>query len=273
MSIARVLGIALDVLFGTREFCPACGRPGNAHSLCSECMALIPMARPPICSVCGTPLRGGVERDDDAEHEVCMGCRGLRHYFEHARAPAVYEGAAQQHVHDLKYRARVEIVPALSAMMATCAIHTGMANTCDCAAPVPLHPDRLARRGFNQAELLARSVASLLGITLIPEALSRRASTGTQTFLDRRHRRDNVLRAFVCDEPARVAGRTVMLIDDVITSGATADGCARALLRSGASRVYVLTFAVSVADARDWAPNRNPGSAVHTGQRRMEGRM
>lgn len=253
MGIARICGIALDVLFGARGSCPACGRPGSARSLCGECMAMIPMVCPPMCSVCGTPLRGGVT-GDEVEREVCMGCRGIRHYFERARAPAIYEGAARQHVHDIKYRARVEIVPALSAMMARCAIRTGMANLCDCAVPVPLHPDRLIRRGFNQAELLARSVAPLLGIRLISGALSRRAFTGTQTFLDRRHRRDNVLRAFVCDKPASVAGCTVMLVDDVLTSGATADGCARALLRSGVSRVYVLTFAVSVADARDWAP-------------------
>lgn len=252
VSVARILGIAMDVLFGAREPCPACGRLGSASSLCSECAALIPMARPPMCSVCGTPLRGGAGRGD-AEREVCVGCRGIRRYFECARAPAIYEGAAREHVHDLKYRARVEIVPALSKMMALLAISTGVADKCDCAVPVPLHPDRLARRGFNQAELLARSVAMLLGIPMIPGALSRRASTGTQTFLDRKHRRDNVLRAFVCDEPARVAGRTVLLIDDVITSGATADGCARALLRSGASRVSVLAFAVSVADERDWA--------------------
>jgi ComF family protein len=266
MSLARILGIALDVLFGARESCPACGRLGSANSLCSECMALIPMACPPMCSVCGTPLRGGAGCDD-AEREVCAGCRGIGHYFECARAPAIYEGAAREHVHDLKYRARVEIVPALSKMMALLAIRSGMAAKCDSAVPVPLHPDKLARRGFNQAELLARSVAMLLGIPMISGALSRRASTGTQTFLDRRHRRDNVLRAFACDEPARVAGRTVLLIDDVITSGATADGCARALLRSGASGVRVLAFAVSVADERDWALSRNPGSTVQTRER------
>ncbi len=256
MSLARVFGVALDTLFGARQSCPACGRSGNADSLCSECMALIPVARAPICSVCGTPLRGGA-RCDDAEQRVCAGCRGIRHYFECARAPAIYEGAAREHVHDLKYRARVEIVPALSKMMALLAVSTGMANECDSAVPVPLHPDKLARRGFNQSELLARYVAALLGIPMIPGALSRHASTGTQTFLDRKHRRDNVLRAFACDEPARVAGCTVLLIDDVITSGATADGCARALLRSGASRVRVLAFAVSVADERDWALHRN----------------
>ncbi len=260
MSIARVCGVALDVLFGARGSCPACGRPGSARALCGECMALIPMVCPPACSLCGTPLRAGAA-GDEVGCEVCTGCRGTRHYFERARAPAVYEGAAREHVHDLKYRARVEIAPALSMMMARCAIRAGMADPCHCAVPVPLHPDKLDRRGFNQAELLARSVASLIGIPLIPGALSRHASTGTQTLLDRQQRRGNVLRAFVCDEPAGVAGRTVLLIDDVLTSGATADGCARALLRSGASRVHVLTFAVSVADERDWVAE--PRGALH----------
>lgn len=262
MNLTRLCSVVLDVLFGERHFCPACGRVGSAQAFCGECTARIPKVSSPACRVCGTPLRGRALAGSDAQEaqdarearHVCTGCRLTRRYFECARAPAIYEGAAREHVHDLKYRARVEIVPALSRTMALCAIRHAMADWCDCVAAVPMHPDKLARRGFNQAELLARAVASLLGAPLIPGALSRREYTGTQTFLDRQNRRGNVLNAFVCDEPAAVADARILLVDDVLTSGATADGCARALLRSGASGVNVLTFAVSVADMRDWNP-------------------
>ncbi len=266
MNLTRFCSVVLDTLFGERQFCPACGRSGSAQAFCNECMARIPRVSSPACSVCGTPLRGAASAGGENEERhapsdtprgaprVCAGCRFTHRYFACARAPAVYEGAAREHVHDLKYRARVEIVPALSRMMATCAIRQAMADWCDCVVAVPLHPHKLARRGFNQAELLAGAVASLLGAPLIPGALSRRESTGTQTFLDRQNRQDNVRHAFTCDEPGAVAGRRVLLVDDVLTSGATADGCARGLLRSGASGVKVLTFAVSVADERDWSP-------------------
>lgn len=252
------------VLFGSEFRCPACGRLADASGMCKACKGRIPYVLPPICSLCGVPLRvvgGGNGRHTlpNEGHQFCMGCLTGNHYFCRARAVAVYDGAARDHVHELKYRARTELAPALARMMAEVAICDGMAAECDCVVPVPLHHEKAARRGFNQAELLARDVGLLLGIPVEVGALHRRERGGSQTFLDKRHRRANVVRAFLCHFPSVVAGRCVLLVDDVLTSGATADGCGRALLMAGAAKVYVLTFGVSIADERDWLRVRQSG--------------
>ncbi len=96
----------------------------------------------------------------ESSNPLCAGCLTQNHYFCRARAVAVYDGAARDHVHELKYRARTELAPALARMMAEVAICDGMAAECDCVVPVPLHYEKAARRGFNQAELLARDVGS-----------------------------------------------------------------------------------------------------------------
>lgn len=244
------------VLFGSELRCPACGRPADSDGMCKACKGRIPYVLPPVCSLCGVPLRGaggdGKHALPNQGNPLCAGCLTQNHYFCRARAVAVYDGAARDHVHELKYRARTELAPALARMMAEVAICDGMAAKCDCVVPVPLHYEKAARRGFNQAELLARDVGLLLGIPMEAGALHRKERGGSQTFLDKSHRRANVVRAFSCHFPSVVAGRNVLLVDDVLTSGATADGCVRALLMAGAAKVYVLTFGVSVADERDW---------------------
>jgi ComF family protein len=238
------------VLFGSELRCPVCGRLADRNGMCKACKGRIPYVLPPICSLCGVPLR--IEGGANQDNPLCVGCLTSNHYFYRARAVAVYDGAARDHVHELKYRARTELAPALARMMAEVAICDGMAAECDCVVPVPLHPEKAARRGFNQAELLARDVGLFLGMPVEAGALHRKERGGSQTFLDKRNRRANVVRAFSCHVPSAVAGGNVLLVDDVLTSGATADGCGRALLMAGAAKVYVLTFGVSVADGRDW---------------------
>jgi ComF family protein len=109
--------------------------------------------------------------------------------------------------------------------------------------PVPLHGRRRRRRGFNQAELLARALGRLRGVEVVPRALRRRVDTPSQTGLTAAGRRRNVVGAFVVDHPRRVMGRCVVLVDDVYTTGATARACATALKRAGAREVGLLTLA------------------------------
>lgn len=264
IQLSRFRDFVDTVLFGRELRCASCGRIADRSGMCSQCKERIAYVLPPVCSLCGTPLRllGPKTRGEPAsnpENQVCSGCAMTRHYFERARAVAVYNGAARDHIHELKYRARTELVAPLARMMAEVAIGDGMAGECQCVVPVPLHPEKAARRGFNQAQLLAEDVGRLLGIPLEAKALQRQRSAGSQTFLDRRDRRANVIQAFLCPFPALVSQRNVLLVDDVLTSGATADGCSRALLMAGAAKVYVLTFGVSVADERDWF--EAPGSS------------
>ncbi|MEA4884434.1 MAG: ComF family protein [Clostridia bacterium] len=249
MTFAAVVDTLQDVVFGRDSRCVICGRRSPRGGMCGECIGRIPLVLPPVCQLCGTPLRLAQPASGPL---LCSGCHGANHYFERARAAAVYDGAAREHVQDLKYRGRVEIAPVLARMMARAAVADGMVRSIDVIVPVPLHPDRAIRRGYNQAELLAHGVGACLGVRVAPAALERHASTGTQTHLHRRDRRSNVIHAFTCAKPSHISGRAVLLIDDVFTSGATADGCCRSLLRAGAASVRVLAFAVSVADERDW---------------------
>jgi ComF family protein len=236
-----------DMVFGESTSCPVCGRVSRPGELCRACVARIPVVTPPVCRICGVPLRL-----EGAKRGECVVCARGGRYFKLARAAAIYEGAARDYVHDLKYRGKVELAAPLGRLMAICAGRARGALACDAVVPVPLHPAKVLRRGYNQAELLAYEVGKALGVPAQPECLVRTVDTPAQAGLERDARRRNALRAFQAGVPARVAGRSVLLIDDVLTSGGTADGCARALLRVGAKDVVVVTFAVSVADGRDW---------------------
>lgn len=183
---------------------------------------------------------------------MCAGCREGKHYFSKARAAVVYDGVSCEMVQELKYRARLELAGPMAAVMADVALRERMAVKCDVIVSVPMHPLKEAKRGYNQAAVLANHVGNMLGIPVESDALSRRIQVDTQTHLAREARRINADGSFVCSKPGIVNGKRCMLVDDVLTSGSTADGCARALLRAGAGCVEVLTFAVSVADARDW---------------------
>jgi ComF family protein len=146
-------------------------------------------------------------------------------------------------IHELKYRGRRRLASHLAeAMMEESAVRRVLEPGTVVAA-VPLHPRRLRERGFNQAELLGLALARRAGLSLAAGALVRRKDTASQSGLTAAERRRNVAGAFVVRRRAAVAGRRVVLVDDVLTTGATARACADALRRAGASRVCVLTVA------------------------------
>lgn len=248
-AIRSLKRAVLDAVFGRESRCVMCSDAADSSKLCDECLSRIPMACGCRCSKCGTVIRTQSLPENDV---VCKGCASTHHYFASARSPAVYEGVARSMVADLKYRARIEFAEAMANLMALECFKTGIAYECDLAVAVPMHPVKEGYRGYNQANLLCGELARLLGMECGLSVLMRREQVDTQTHHDRAGRRENTLRAFVCWEPERVRNRKVLLVDDVLTSGATADGCARALLRAGAAAVHVVTFAVSVADGRDW---------------------
>ena len=166
--------------------------------------------------------------------------------YARARAVARFEdGPARALVHRLKYSDRAEIARPLALWMARAGAE--ILADADLVAPVPLHRLRLMRRRFNQAALLAREVARAAGKRCDLDALLRVKATASQVGLSRAQRADNVQGAFKASEGAAVKGLNVVLVDDVLTSGATANAASRALLRAGAKRVDVLVFARVVA--------------------------
>lgn len=227
--------------------CIACqAAAGAAQALCPACWRGIGFIERPYCERLGTPFpvdlgAGLLSPAAIADPPV----------FARARAVCRFDGTARELVHRLKYGDRVELSLTLGRMMAQAGRE--LAAEADLILPVPLHRTRLWRRRFNQAAALARTVSRETGLPLVTTALARIRRTRQQVGLTRAQRADNLQGAFQVSAAARglVEGRRVLLIDDVLTTGATVNAASRALLRAGASAVDVLTFARVVTDGRE----------------------
>lgn len=175
-------------------------------------------------------------------HAVCENCR--RHPLPAAlhslRSAAWFEGPLRQALHHLKYQRDIPLGDTLAEWL--CALYRREGLAADLIAPVPLSPQRLRERGYNQADLLARPLAEGTGVPYAPRALTRPRHTLSQVGLSAAERRQNVAGAFAADRRA-VAGRQVVVVDDVCTTGATLAACAEALQAAGAARVWGLTLA------------------------------
>ncbi|MBI1339797.1 ComF family protein [bacterium] len=194
--------------------------------------------RGPICARCGEPFEIDVDRD-----QVCGDCLVTPPAYDRARAALLYGDAARAMVLALKRQGRRDGLALMGSWMA----HAGEAvlAEADVLVPVPLHRFRMAQRGFNQSVWLAAALSRRCGVRVCLDALVRRRSTPSQAGLTADGRRRNVQGAFTVQKGAvsRIAGRSVVLVDDVLTTGATVEACARVLKRSGAARVDVLTLA------------------------------
>jgi ComF family protein len=220
--------------------CHGCStRVAAPGGLCPACWAGLELVGNPVCDVYGTPMA----------HDAGPGAvsaRAVEHppRWNRARGAAVFNEASQRLVHALKYRDWHEVAPAMARMM----VHAGreLLEEADIVAPVPLHHWRLWTRRYNQSALLAAEVAKLSGRRLVPDLAVRVRRTRAQVGLGESERNRNVKGAFSVSRhrAAEVMGRKVLLVDDVMTSGATASECARALLEAGAAEVDVLVFAL-----------------------------
>lgn len=227
--------------------CIACqAATGEAQALCPACWRGIGFIERPYCERLGTPFP--VDLGNGLLSPAAIADPPV---FARARAVCRFDGTARELVHRLKYGDRVELSLTLGRMM-TQAGRELTADT-DLVLPVPLHRTRLWRRRFNQAAALAQVVARETGLPLAAKALTRIRRTRQQVGLTRAQRAENLQGAFHVPVAARglVEGRRVLLVDDVLTTGATVNAASRALLRAGASAVDVLTFARVVTDGRE----------------------
>jgi ComF family protein len=239
VSVSPLLSLAwrrtLDLVFPPR--CVGCRSFGSF--LCSRCLATMRRAQPPRCPVCWMPVLSPAEGSGDGG--VCGRCRGRPFAFEAARCPFVYDGAAREAVHALKYQGLSAVAQVMARAMAECLEEWALSAAA--LVPVPLTGGRRRSRGYNQSEVLARELSALSGVPVVAGVLVRRRGASPQArAADEAARRANVANAFAVRQRGRLAG-PLLLIDDVMTSGATLDSCARVLRAAGHGPVYALTFA------------------------------
>lgn len=229
-NIARALA---DLLFP--PLCMACRAPVGEQGLCAPCWSGITFLDGPACACCGLPFPVALEGEN-----FCAACLARKPAFDSARAIMAYDDKSRGAILALKHADRLELVPGFARWLG----RSGVFPDCDMIVPVPLHPFRLWQRRYNQSAELAWRLAAGRNIAVNPFALVKTRSTASQgEMASAKARRRNVQRAFQVPDPAGVRGRNVLLLDDVLTTGATVEACARALKRAGAARVHVLALA------------------------------
>jgi competence protein ComFC len=230
-QLTRLKRIALDLLFP--QWCIGCGREGDY--ICPSCRQLLVSIVPPVCPRCGRPQPEGI---------LCPGCVNWSAEIDGIRSPFIFDGVIRQAIHELKYRN----LRTLAAPLAVLLYDFLLANPVpgEVLVPVPLHRKRWRERGYNQSSLLAAELGKLTGLPVVDDCLIRQQHSPPQArAASVSERQRNVAGAFTCRD-GRFQGKQVLLIDDVSTSGATLDTCARALKSAGATSVWGLVMATEI---------------------------
>jgi ComF family protein len=241
IEIARQLGsraaeVALD--FVVPNQCPTCNAFVHGTGLCAICWQGARFIVPPFCARCGLPF----DYDPGAE-AWCGNCLAQTPPFEHARAAMTYDEISRGIILAYKHGDRLDLTPIIATWV--CAAGKELLADADAVIPVPMHPRRLFQRRYNQAAVLAQAVGRLSNVDVMVDVLRRTRSTPSQGGLGRKAREKNLRGAIVSTAAMQsmLVGRRLLLIDDVLTTGATVAACSRALLKAGALRVDVLTLA------------------------------
>jgi ComF family protein len=242
--LASITQAALDLVFPA--LCPVCQTTLGADRrdpLCGPCWHAITRLGRPRCYVCGAASPAATVDDASAPAPAarpCAACTAAPPPYDYARSAALFEGALREALHAFKFSGKRALARPLGDLAAEHCVAT-LAEAIEAVVPVPLARARERERGFNQAELLAQRVARRLGVPARPRWLARVRATRPQSDLAASERRANVRGAFRA--APEVSGRHVLVVDDVLTTGATLGECARALRDGGARRVGVLTVA------------------------------
>ena len=217
----------LDWLFP--PVCGGCGRRG--FRWCPDCQKQVIRVPEPVCQYCGLPL---------ARPGLCLTCTDSPPPYEAIRSWVVFEGPIRHAIHTLKYGRNAALGDALAPHLAGYACKLGW--QVDLVVPVPLGRQRMKERGYNQVGLLALPLAALQGWRYSPKVLIRTRETRSQVGLSPLERKENISGAFRA-EPALAAGKAILLVDDVVTTGATLSACSEALVKAGTRMIYALTLA------------------------------
>lgn len=229
----------MDLVFPRN--CPLCNRTLDVDEpgcVCPPCIAAFPRIEPPMCHWCGRPVRGAIQNEF-----VCSQCLGKRLHYDRAYSACLADAKMLDAIHRFKYQREVYFAPSLAQVLVECAKRHVPWTELDVIVPVPLHPRKQRQRHFNQARMLADALSVAFDKPILDPNLRRVVDTPSQTFLDAEARRKNLREAFRVKRPAEFAGKRIVLVDDVFTTGSTANVCAHELKKAGAVSVFVLTLA------------------------------
>jgi len=236
-DLRRLANAAIDLVLPPR--CVGCGARVDMPGLvCAKCWSGLTFIAPPFCASCGAPFDFAIEGA-----LRCAACLAAPPPYDRARAALVYDEASRGLVLSFKHGDRLQAAAAFGAWTARAGAE--LLAGADLVAPVPLHRWRLLQRRYNQAALIAHHAGKLSGVPHIPDLLERRRATPSQGSMGPSARARNVAGAFRLKprHAERVRGASIVLVDDVLTTGATAGACVRVLRRAGAARIDVLTLA------------------------------
>ena len=228
------------------ESCFICSSPVARRQdcgLCDECWRKVLSLRieGACCPSCSAPLPNFAEGSES----LCLDCVRQPPPYSGARSFGYYSTELRQAIHELKFQGRRTLVQLLAPLLADVFFESWQREDFDFLTDVPLHPSRRRERGFNQAELLCRALAQIIGLPKF-ESMRRTASTRSQVGLSDAQRLENVRNVFNCAHIDRVAGKRILLVDDVMTTGATVASAAQTLIDAGAKKISILTVARAI---------------------------
>lgn len=229
----------LELIYPEKNTCFICETYDEAIAdkyICSDCERHIKKILAPVCSKCSKPI------DYNSSIDLCQECCDVKRYFEMSKSPYAYEGLIKKAIYSYKYYNK----PYFYKLFGNCLInfmkninYTGF----DCIVSVPLHSSKMRKRGYNQSELIAKYISANLSIPYV-DALKRTKKTLKQSEQSKEERRKNLKDAFSVKSSAeKIINSSVLLVDDIYTTGSTVDECSKALVNYGAAKVYVVTIA------------------------------
>jgi competence protein ComFC len=234
-ALSTTLGLFYPEVCALCQDEPATARQGFVGAKCRQ---FVQYVRPPFCRRCGLPFEGDITTSFE-----CTNCRDLELHFSYARAAVVSKTIVRDAIHHFKYSRALWFENFLAGLLLAEAVPVLRGQKWNFIVPVPLHPLKKREREFNQAELLAAQLSKAAAIPLNTKLLLRVKSTATQTVLRRDQRATNMRGAFAVRDRLKLDGEKIVLVDDVFTTGATTNDCARALRAAGAGEVCVWTVA------------------------------